>query len=180
MLPPGQYPSVTTTASLLAPPVPFPTPPRPASVSQWNAHSRAVVFHTLHRGHRDTRLCPLISYSDRYLYLLHFFCPKSPPLLPLLHSSPSSPSTAAAGDSRAPSRSISFCYHHRIPTRAPGALSDPSHRSNRDCVEIYCATVFCRRLMYSSIAKNPASYSGILHYMASYFDKDINILTSTL
>ena len=32
-----------------------------ASVSQWHAHSRAVVFHTLHRGQRDTILCPLIS-----------------------------------------------------------------------------------------------------------------------
>ena len=30
------------------------------SVSQWRAHSRAVVFHTLHRGQIDTRLCPYL------------------------------------------------------------------------------------------------------------------------
>ena len=35
---------------------------RPASVSQWHAHSRAVVFHTLHRIQRDTILCSVISY----------------------------------------------------------------------------------------------------------------------
>ena len=34
---------------------------RPASVSQWNSHSRAVVLHTLHIGQRDTRRYPLIS-----------------------------------------------------------------------------------------------------------------------
>ena len=34
---------------------------RPASLSQWRAHSKAVLFHTLHRGQRKTRLCPLIS-----------------------------------------------------------------------------------------------------------------------
>ena len=32
-----------------------------ASVSKLHAYSRAVVVHTLHRGQRDTRLCPLIS-----------------------------------------------------------------------------------------------------------------------
>ena len=30
---------------------------RPVSVSLWRVHSSAVVFHTLHRGQRDTRLC---------------------------------------------------------------------------------------------------------------------------
>ena len=34
---------------------------QPASVSRWNAHSRTVVLHTLHRGQRDNRLCPLTS-----------------------------------------------------------------------------------------------------------------------
>ena len=33
----------------------------PTSVSLWHAHSRAVVFHTLHIGQINTRLCPLIS-----------------------------------------------------------------------------------------------------------------------
>ena len=32
-----------------------------ASMYWWHSHSRTVVFHTLHRGQRDTRLCPLIS-----------------------------------------------------------------------------------------------------------------------
>ena len=38
-----------------------PSSSRPASVSRWHAHNRAVVFHTLHRGHRDTIICPLMS-----------------------------------------------------------------------------------------------------------------------
>ena len=36
---------------------------RPVSVYQWHAHIRAVVFHSLHRSQRDTRLCTLIMYS---------------------------------------------------------------------------------------------------------------------
>ena len=35
---------------------------RPASMSQWYAHSMTVVFHTLNRVQRDTRICLLISY----------------------------------------------------------------------------------------------------------------------
>ena len=34
---------------------------RLASVSQWHAHSRVVVFHNLHIGQRGTILYPLIS-----------------------------------------------------------------------------------------------------------------------
>ena len=37
---------------------------RPVSVSRWHAHSRAVVFHTLHRGQQDTIFCPLIIYRS--------------------------------------------------------------------------------------------------------------------
>ena len=44
---------------------------------------------------------------------------------------------------------------------APGALYDPSHRSNSDRVVIYCATVFWRRLMYYSIVKKPAASIAI-------------------
>ena len=69
------------------------------------------------------------------------------------HSYFSSSSANAATASRAPVRSIPSCSHHRIPTCAPGALSDPSHRSNSDHVAIYYATVLWRRLMYSSIVK---------------------------
>ena len=49
------------------------------------------------------------------------------------------------------------CSHHCIPNRAPGSLSDSSHRSNSDHVEIYCATVLWRRLTYYSIIKKPAA-----------------------
>ena len=129
---------------------------RPASVSQWHVHSRVMVFHILHIGQRDTRLCPLIIYrslrctltlappQDSYFNYLH-------------HSSTPSPSTVAAAASRAPARSIPTCSHHRISTCAPIALSNPSHRSSSERVAIYCATVFCCRLIYSYIVNNPAS-----------------------
>ena len=64
------------------------------------------------------------------------------------------------------------CSDHLIPTLAYGSLSDPSHRSNIDRVAMYCATVFWRLLMYSSIVKNPASYLAIasaevyLHFLS--------------
>ena len=102
---------------------------RPASVSRWHAHSRVVVFHTLHRGQRDTRLCPLLVNFATLYFLFH--CP-SPGVFfssPLQSSPPSSSATAAAA-TRATARSIPACSHHRIPTCAPGALSYPSHRSN--------------------------------------------------
>ena len=37
---------------------------RPDSVSLWHAHSRRVVFHTLHKDQRDTIICNLISYRS--------------------------------------------------------------------------------------------------------------------
>ena len=52
---------------------------------------------------------------------------------------------------------MSSWSHHRIPTCAPGFLSDSSHRYISDRVVMYCATVFCRCLMYYSIIWNPAS-----------------------
>ena len=73
------------------------------------------------------------------------------------HSSLPSSSATASVSSCAPARSIPSCSHHRIPTRAPGDLSDPSHRTNCDRVAIYCATVFWRRLTYSSIVKKPTA-----------------------
>ena len=73
------------------------------------------------------------------------------------HSSlPSSFSTAASA-SLAPARSFLSCSCHRNLTRAPRALSDSSHRSNIQCVAIYCATVLCCRLTYSFIVNNPAA-----------------------
>ena len=73
------------------------------------------------------------------------------------HAYPPSSSATAAAASHSPDGSIPSCSHHRILTCALGALSDPSHRSNIDRVSIYCATVFWRRLTYSSIVKKPAA-----------------------
>ena len=76
------------------------------------------------------------------MYLLRFLCPKSPPLIPLRHSS--TPPFSATVASLIPAILITTCSHHHIPTRAPGALSDPLHWSNSDCVAIYWATIFWR------------------------------------
>ena len=127
-----------------------------ASVSRWDEHSRTVVFHTLYRGQRDTRLCPLISWFWYVVLSLPLSHSRSL-YIPHCHYSPPSSSSTAAAVFRAPTRSISSFYHHRILTRIPGALPYPSHRSNSDCVAIYCAAVFWRRLTYSSIVKNPAA-----------------------
>ena len=115
-----------------------------------------MVFHTLYRGQRDTRLYPLlVSFSTLY-FLFRFPIPgvflSSP-----YQSSPPSTSANAPAASCAPTRSITACSHHNIPTRAPGSLSDPSHMSNNYRVEIYCATVLWRHLTYYSIAKKPAA-----------------------
>ena len=97
----------------------------------------------------------LVNFST--LYFL-FRCPSPGVFLssPRHYSPPSSSATAAVA-SRAPSRSITSCSHHRIPTCTPGALSDPSYRSNSDRVAIYCVTVLWRRLTYSSIVKTPTA-----------------------
>ena len=101
--------------------------------------------------------------SDPYLvnistlYFL-FRCPSPGVFLsPPCHSSPPSSYVTAAATSRAPARLISSCYHHRILTCAPGALSDPSHRSISDIVAVYCANIFWRRRTYYSIFKKPAA-----------------------
>ena len=114
------------------------------------------MLHTLHRGQRDTRLCPLISYI---LLLFTLYCCSVPRVL--LYFPPSLLSLVPllrrrSPASRAPARSITTCSHHRNPTCAPGALSNPSHSSNSDRVAMYCATIFWRRLMCSSTTKTPA------------------------
>ena len=58
-------------------------------MSQWRANSREVVFHTLKRGQRDTRLCTyLVSFST--LYYLPLSQTRSLPIYPLslLHPIP--------------------------------------------------------------------------------------------
>ena len=91
------------------------------------------------------------------MYLLRFLRPEVPPLLPLLPYSTQSLSFATSTAYLAPTRLGSACSHHRIPTCAPGALSDPSHRSNIDQVAMYCATVVWCLRMFSSITNNPTS-----------------------
>ena len=125
-------------------------------MSRWHAHSRVVVFHTLCIGQRDTILCLLIIYRLLRCTLI-FSLPQDSSFTSLRHYSPLFPSAVAAAASRAPVRSIPTCYHHHIPNRSPGALSDPSHRSNSDRLAMCYATLFCCRLIYSSIVKNPAS-----------------------
>ena len=105
----------------------------PASVSQWHAHSRTVVFHTLQRVQRDMRLWPLISYRLIHCTLT-FALPRESSFTSLRHSYPLPPSAVASAASCAPARSIPVCSHHRIPNRAPGALSEPSHRFTIDRV----------------------------------------------
>ena len=125
-------------------------------MSQWHAHSRAVVLHNLYRVQRDTRLFTLL-VNFAALYFL-FCCPSTGVFLSSpRHSSPPSSSATSASASRAFARSITACSHHRIPNRSLGALSDSSHRSNSYRVAIYCATVLWRRLTYSSIIKKPAA-----------------------
>ena len=67
---------------------------QPASLSQWNAHSREVVFHTLQKFQRGIRICPLIiktkSTCTRYgcsvpRVLLYF---SSVTLIPILFPPP--------------------------------------------------------------------------------------------
>ena len=129
---------------------------RLAFVYQWHANIRVVVFHTVHRGQRDIRLCPLISY--RLLCCnLTFAPPRESSSTSLSHSSPPSPSAVDAAVSCTPARSIHTCSHQRIHTHSSGALSGPSHRSNSDRLAMYCVTVFYRQLIYYSILKNPAS-----------------------
>ena len=104
---------------------------QPASVSWWHAHSRALVFHTLYRGQRDTRIYPWISYIS-LRFTLAFAPPRGSLFTSLCHSSPPSTSAVAAAASRAPVRSIPTCSHHHTPTHAPRSLYDLSPRYNSD------------------------------------------------
>ena len=117
-----------------------------------------MLLQTLYIGHRDTKLCTLISYI-LLCFTLTFALPQDSSSTPFCHSYPLPPSAAAttAAATRDPTRSILSCSHHCTPTHPPGAISDPSHRSNSDRVEMYCATMFYRHLIYSSIVKKTDS-----------------------
>ena len=123
------------------------------SMYLWSAHSRAVMFHTLHRFKRDTILVPI--------WFISILCTRCCCLIYgglLYYSSPSFYASAAADAvSLAPAKSITDCFHHRIPTCAPLFLYATSQRSKIDRVAIYCAAIFCLYQMQVSIGSNPAS-----------------------
>ena len=68
---------------------------------------------------------------------------------------------------------MSAFSHHRIPTRDPGVLSLPSHRSRIDCVSMHCTTVFCLRQMYSSVVSKPISSLDVTTKVYSHFPSDL-------
>ena len=118
---------------------------RPVFVSQWCAHRRVVVFHTLHRGQRYTIICP-------YFIICNTFYPRTLPkiwvifvLVSLFYSSKPSSSVSAADAtvSLAPARSIPACSHHHIPNHDPRLLASTLHRSRVSCITIYCTNIFC-------------------------------------
>ena len=128
------------------------------AMSRWRADSRAVVFKTMYRGQRDTRLCPyLINCAN--LYPLAFpQLLESSFLIPILYYSIPSLSDPASTSalSLAPYSSIPACSCHRTPNRYPCFLSAASQRSRSNHVAIYYATVFCLLRMYVFIGSNPA------------------------
>ena len=114
-----------------------------------------MVFHTLHRFQRDTRLCTLIIYRS-LCCTLTFAPPQDSYFTSLSHLSPPLPSALSLPLTTIPPDKITHS-HNCIPTYSPWALSDPSCRSNIDCISMYCTNMFYRRLIYSSIDKNLAS-----------------------
>ena len=116
---------------------------RPVSVSWWYAHSRAVVFHTLYRGQRDTRLCPYL-VSTATLYYLPLYQPKSLTIFPCHFYIPSPSASAVVGFVYLDFFSSSpACSHHRIPTPDPDVLSVLSNRYIIHRVAMNCATTLC-------------------------------------
>ena len=97
---------------------------QPVFVSQWHAHSREVVFHTLHRVQRDTIICPLIIY--RLIRVLATVAPSQESSFTSIRQfSPPSFSAAASDASLSPAILCPACSHHCIPTCSPGDLSYP-------------------------------------------------------
>ena len=93
-------------------------------MSQWHAHNRVVMFHTLHRGQRDTLICPYLVNCATLYPVLFPQLRESYMLIFLLYSyslssSYSSAYAATSAVSLEPVRPNPTCYHHLIPTRAP-------------------------------------------------------------
>ena len=114
------------------------------------------MYHKLHRGQRNSRICPLIIYRSLHCTLT-FAAPRQSSFTSLRHYSPLPPSSLASSGSCTPALSIPNSSQTCIPTCVPRALSDPSYRSNSDHVDMYCANVLCHRLIYYSIVINHAS-----------------------
>ena len=115
-----------------------------------------MVFHTLHRGQRDTRLCTLISYRSLRC-TINFSPPQESFFTSLSHSFRPRPLPPLSLPLPTPLPYQITYSHHCIPTYTPLALFDPSHRYNSDHVSMYCETVFCCFLIYSSMDKNLVS-----------------------
>ena len=141
---------------------------RPVSVYRLRVYSRVVVFHTLHRGQRDTKLFPyLITCYTLYPLLLPHLRVFSG-LVPLLYSSsPSHFTSAAVADvSLVSSRSIPACSHHHSTNHAPCLLSSALHRSRINFIAIYCQVVplYLRRFLLYSYLISTEHISGISLY----------------
>ena len=110
------------------------------------------MFHTLHIFQRDTILDPI--------WYISILCTRCCCLSSggLLYSSIPSSSTSAAANAvtLAPAKSITDCYHHRIPTCAPCFLYATSQRSKINFIAIYCAAILRLYQMQVSIGSNPA------------------------
>ena len=139
-------------------------------VSLWCAHSRAVLFHTLHRGQRNTRLCPYLVHFTTLHFSIMVYHPRS---LPIFYHHCShlslSVSASAAALSMVPVRYIPACSHHCIPTCSHGVLFISSYSSRIDRVAMNCATVFLLILIYSPIASNPTSSFAAATKVYSHF-----------
>ena len=149
-----------------------PSSSRLASVFQWHAHNTAVVFHTLHKGQRDTRLCSLISYRSLCCTLTFALSRKSSIIL-----SPSLFSPVPFHHCRfrflQPRQVNSHLFPQLHPYSRHGALSHPSRKSNSYRVAMYCVTVLWRRLIYYSIVKNPASSLSVIEKVYLHFLSDV-------
>ena len=63
--------------------------------------------------------------------------------------------SAAARHALTPRISRSVCYHHRLDRHSPVFRSTARYKSMIGRVVMYCATVFCRRVMYTLISSIP-------------------------
>ena len=113
---------------------------KPITEAIWTLGSVSILYYIIYRSTPCFLILPAVSScatsSTQFSYSM---------------------SDAFASISLAPYKSISFWYHHRCETQAPGNQTDRSQRSRISRVTIYCATVFCLRFVYTLISSKPAS-----------------------